>query len=548
MTESLQASRTMRVAALRMFNLFELYRRTRCAFLVEKGYIPRYRSDAIPDYSWYCINQTIELIDELSNLNNELISFYHMLDESLMPQIFHKYNLNPRRSDDPRINVTNYEATNEFIISGLHLISKKQNLIPLDPYDTDFTFILSNVLNAPLARGENMILVLREHIKILTDTIHRTPIIIFVIFTVTSSILIVTILKVEKDGSIIKMKLFNSLMRIEEREYKESIRNITSFYTRLKEKQLLDSQDFKQHIKHEKRKIEAKKEGYHSAKVFRKGNSRGMNMSALKRIIILTLVLAIVILILGILMAYFHAYTRQSAVQNERLYKNNDMLSKHAILFSEIYEYIGENGTTTIRHKPISTQINADYSAMRDRQSFFAELKDHYPSDSFLSQLLSGNICDALNETISKTPNGNTCSTTSHGAALRGVININAYQLDNLALVKDAFDSSNRTEEAIKEILDMQPLKDAEGIMGIVLKYPFLAIDEIIVQDIEKINHRYFDTTDTLGILLIIICIILLLLSYRFIYVDAVEERTWNKRMLQLIPIKVILNNGHINT
>ena len=218
MKESLQASKTLRIAALRLFNLYELFRRVRCGYLVEKGFLPRNRSAAIPDYSWYCINQTVVILDDLATLNSEIVNFYHMLDESLMPGIFRKYDLDPRRSGEEPLTVTNNKAVNEFIISGLRLLSKKQPLVPLDPNDEDFTFILGNILNDPMIQGENVIGILEKHIGILTDTVYRTPIINFIIFSVCSSILIITILKVEKNGADIKRKLFFSLMRIEEKE------------------------------------------------------------------------------------------------------------------------------------------------------------------------------------------------------------------------------------------------------------------------------------------------------------------------------------------
>ena len=546
MDESLQVSRTIRLGALRMYNLFELYRRTRCANLVEKGFIPRYRSDSIPDYSWYCINQTVVILDDLATLNSQIGSFFHMLDNSLLPKIYHKYDLKPRRNGEDNITVTNNKGMNEFIVSGLRLISKKQMYVPLDPNDEDFTFILSNIMNDPMIQGEALMLILREHIAILIDRIYLIPIIVFIVCVACSLILIVTILKIERNGSMIKKKLFLSLMKIEEKEYKESINNLNVFYTRIREKQLLDAQNYTQHAKKETNKLAAKKVGYHSVKVFRSGDSKGMNLPALRRIITLLLILSVVMTIQGTIMSYFHSYTKKSEVQNERLFQSNTMLSMSAVLFSEVYEYIGENGTTTVRNLPIVTQIDQDYERMMDSLSFFASLKDLYASDSFMSEILSGDVCTALKEDLAKTQWGSNCPTISQGAALRGLITINSYLLDQLGKLRDFYDASDRSAANITWVLGLQTMRDTENIMGVVLKFPYIAIDGVITREIEDTNQKYFKITDALGIILAVVCVFLLLFTYRLIYVDASEERTWNKRMLQMIPIRVVISNAHI--
>jgi len=547
MEKSLQASRTLRIGALSTFNLFELYRRTKAAYLVEKGYIPLWRSDTAPDYSYYSIQQTKIIINDLVSLNNQIGKFYHMLDESLLPQIFQTYTLKGRGTGEENLILTHYKGVNEFINSGLRLINKKQNLVPLDPNDGDFTFILSNVLNGPLIQAETLMDVLNEHIAILNDSIYWAPIAVFIIFTVSSFILLVAIFKVEQDGTLIKKKLFNSLMKIEEKEYLESVKNVNTFYTLIKEKELLGSQDYRQKAKPDSHRNAVKKEGCHSAKTYRKGNSNGIQVPALKRIITLIMILSTVIFTQGILITYIDTYTKESTEQNERLFQSNSLLAKSAILFSEVYEYVGENKTTTARNQPITSQIDVDFNDMLDRQSFFAKLTPIYASNSYMTQLLTGNVCEAVMDELVKTPIGAVfCPLASHSVSLTGLINMNADLLNNLGKVKDAYDSSNHTAEAIKQVIGMTTLRDAENLMGIVLKFPYIAIDGIMITELEETNQRYFKVTDTIGILLVAICVILLILSYKLIYLDALKDRIWNKRMLQMIPIRVIINNAHI--
>jgi len=546
MEESLEASKTQRVNTLRTFNLFELARRARCSNLVERGYIGRWRAASIPDYSYYNLLQAKIILDDLAMLNNQIGNFYHKLDSSLFPKIFRRYSLLPRRSGEELLEVTNYKGITEFINSGLRLIAKKKELVPLDYNDIEYTFILNNIMDETLIRAETSMTVLDEHIKILNHSIYLAPLILFIILTVSSVILVVTIIKVEKDSSIIKRKLFTSLMRIEEKEYIESIKNITAFYTHIKEKQVLDAHNYKNHDKTESKKIMAKKIGRSSGKVFRNGNSQGMDIAACKRIFILLLILATVIMIQGILMSLMHSYTKESEYQNDKLLQSDNLLAKSAIVFNEIYTYIGENSTTTVRNKPISEQIVKDHNALVDMLSFYAKILDDYPSDSQMNEILTGDICETLKDILNKTTTGRSCPTIARGIALQGLIYLNTYLLEELLKAKNAFDSSNRTVEAIKEVLGSQAMYDSESIMGVVLRFPYIAIDGIMIQEIEDTNQKYYRIANTIGVMLVITCIILLILSYRLIYVDAANERSWNKRMLQLIPIKVIMSNGHI--
>jgi len=132
------------------------------------------------------------------------------------------------------------------------------------------------------------------------------------------------------------------------------------------------------------------------------------------------------------------------------------------------------------------------------------------------------------------------------GAATRGLATLNSYILDAILTVKASFDASDRSATAIQNSLNFEELKEVESVFRSVIKLAYLEIDTYIVDQIEASILAKKSSANVVNIALVIACTVMAFVGYFWLFKKANQERNDLKRILHLLPIKIILTNTHL--
>ena len=546
MMETLKASKTMRVATLRTYSLLEMNRKVVYVYLVESGYLSRTRYAHIPDYSLFSLEEASSILKELSDLSMQFQISSQELDTELKVRLAKQVLLLPVRPEEDQLVLVAFSAIQELISSAIRLVNSPVIL----PSNEDMQFIMKNTLDDVLLRMEEISKIILDYILSINDQMKRTLIILTIVFAVFYALLMLAAILEEIRFSNIKSKFFRSFLRIDKKEYKMHVEQIIDFSSNFKVAKVLN-QDMSSASSginsiDAKTKLKTNMElAKGSGKLVVSGDYSGLYINSYKRVIIAFIVLVSVLGANLIFLTQVTGYNKDVSELNNRLILNDEMLSHFSLLFGTIYEYVGRNMTSKIRGNPVPAEFQNEFTYLHENSQFFMRFKDSKGElEPSIQTIIQGDLCEIFRDKLSTS--FSTCISMAKGAATQGLATLNSYILDAMLTVKDNFDASDRSAAAIINSLNFEELKEAESVFRSVIKLAYLEIDTYIVDQIEASILAKKSSANVVNIALVIACTVMAFVGYFWLFKKANQERNDLKRILHLLPIKIILTNTHL--
>jgi hypothetical protein len=274
------------------------------------------------------------------------------------------------------------------------------------------------------------------------------------------------------------------------------------------------------------------------------GDYSGLYINLYKRVFIAFIVLISVLTANLVFLDQINTYNRDVSELNNRLILNDKMLSHFSLLFGTIYEYVGRNMTSKIRGNPVPEEFNNEFTYLRENGQFFMRFKDKDGEvEPNILNIMQGNLCEIFRDRIEM--EFSKCMKIAKGAAIQGLVSLNSYILDAMTTVKDHFDSSDKSSSAIGNSLDFEELIESESLFTEIVKLAYLETDSYLIAQIESKILQKKATVNKINAILVLVCIIMGMLGYYWLFKKANQDRNDLRKILNLLPVKIILANNY---
>ena len=173
-----------------------------------------------------------------------------------------------------------------------------------------------------------------------------------------------------------------------------------------------------------------------------------------------------------------------------------------------VYEYIDMNGTTTILNVDIESQVRDLIGAIGNLEKTHSRFSSGNSLDSQYENLLTGNLCVYSDPTqlqfCEEDPNSK-----------KGLMGIVAYYNKILTQAINSFKQSNRTTEAMIEVLQNNELVDIEANFYYYVRPAFHKLGDLVREELTKMTSRYSKVSKILATISIVLHIILPLIIWK---------------------------------
>ena len=237
--------------------------------------------------------------------------------------------------------------------------------------------------------------------------------------------------------------------------------------------------------------------------------------------------------------------------QNKEVQKNIDIIldcdlnQYHSLLlFYSTYAYIGFNTTSSIRNMPISESWEISFRIVKKYSAKFIILAQENQQENGnhdIEKILTGNLCDIL---ISQGPPAKVyCPKGLHGVIKKGLIQTASSIMSTLSTAKSLFDSSNKTIEAITEVMGWFDLVEAEP-MGFNYWFPaYGAISDMVRNQFDGNKQDFGKNVERIILawmaLYLVVGPVVLWMMFRSL-------RKWRqdwRKMIRLVPAAMVESN-----
>ena len=152
-----------------------------------------------------------------------------------------------------------------------------------------------------------------------------------------------------------------------------------------------------------------------------------------------------------------------------RVINTNVNLFQFGLIYTSLYEYISEDGTTTILNQPINQEWENIYQKLTGAVGFFSAFDDQDKDfNSQMTTLLNSNLCSMLFA-------DRQCSEIN-GIGTQGILGINAFILGSLRETKDDYDNSTKTDSSKTDAFINKNFIQTETAYSIYMERSYLAL------------------------------------------------------------------------
>jgi len=532
MYNTLNTSYAMRMTARRRNWLINLHRRAMSIVLVENEYMERYRYPDGQDYTQYCLNYIRTNLDEVDAANDVILGILSELQEGLRNTYFKRISFSPRLPEQETLFLPMQGIIQDIVASSIAIL-KRPSLTANDP---DLHFIINNVNNELQIRSEAFISALFQHVQSINEM--NTSINLAIIGIYCGFCLAIVMLSAFEEKKYVseKASFFDSLLRTNEKECNQHAKQIRLFYKALKENNTRVDNRSKTNSNNSNKG--------HAKKSYRIGDFSGLYLSSYKRVLVTFLILLISIFVGFIFYNEVKNYNSSVVFLNERLLESQKMLIYYSLLLSALYQYVGNDVGATIKNVPVEKEIGNIIEYLKETQKFYIKYRElDPPLQNDLFELIQGNLCNIFTNHMEPYDN---CQTLIKGSITKGLFSINSFVLNTIIEAKDRYEASAKTKVDIQGVFADPDLKEVERAFVPLMRDVYMSINQRLLTEIQDRIHSVNNNTNYLNFILIIVCVLMLLIGYRYLYRQAHDERYEMKRILTLLPIKIILANNQL--
>ena len=233
------------------------------------------------------------------------------------------------------------------------------------------------------------------------------------------------------------------------------------------------------------------------------------------------------------------SFDKNSNAITSRLIFSSNYLYQQDLALASIYDYLSENSTTTIKNQPIQSQMDSSLRNISSIEKFYYYFQNQQLLDSGeLDFLLTGNIC-----TIIPPDSIEDCISLNGGPGQNGIVGLNSFVFESLSVIKNLYNTSNQSKEAIIEILSVKNLISLENIFERFSMVAYNNLFDFLIKDF----HLLKADLDNKAIIWIAMscccCAIAIILIWYPSQKKIMNETNLIKRVLILLPRNCILDN-----
>ena len=484
----------------------------------------------------------------LSSYNNALRSSITYVEREFRDRFFEKILVLGR---DSNLNGLLYRESNSFeliaeIVAASYRIAAEtvnQNYTQ----NPDIQFIINNSFNSLLVKGEELLDIVVASNERSLDSIEE----LLTVFTIVSALLTVTLLvmfvlfivKFTKD----RQKLMNVFLRLNEEDLEKHTALVAKFCNSLQKNdmngRMLNSIFTQNNSITEFSRVKKSRIGK-----IREGNEENINKK-LVRLAFTGLLLSLTLFI-GYIVAFPITETRLTHIKSklETILDSDSYQYRAILILQQVYDYIGKNGTTSLRGNLISEEWDVTMKQLQVLQSKFIKLtqmNSYSIGDPRIADILVGNLCnnpflsDGLREK---------CPTIFHGFSQRGVLQVAEYLLTVIQNVKTSFDRSPRTYSDSKEILGLEEFVQGDTFAYIYWIPCYEIISDILRLQLKEDTDKFNRGKGALFYLWGVLYIIGGSLAWWQIVKAFNRERAAWRKLIRLIPTSIVSTNKLIKS
>ena len=408
-----------------------------------------------------------------------------------------------------------------------------------NPDDLDLHFLEANIPDDQLIIQENLYNLVREDISLkLRRILNFNLILNFVIIGLSCVIF----------GFLIyqTLRFFNKrnafvdiFMRIRNDDVEKEIVAVRQFYNQL------CSLDYSQRLnlinknhKKDKNKEHFSKEAKGSkAKI---ANTSNLNFKNYKHLLYVFLFMVMLGGLCMVLYVDFSVKKKNIETKVSQAIDANLLFDEFGVAFLTLYQYMKNQPGLTIRNKPFTEEWERAYMKISNSANFFSNLRQTSDQEFLqeLDRVLKEDLCTLMYDF-----SGCFGPVT---IARNGLLSMNSFVVENVKAIKSSYDNSNKTYEAVKEIVLSNTLTDLEWAYWLYQPPGFQALEAILKKQVVNNVESSMANTKVL---------IITFTSCFFIFIWVFLQPLWNailsekillRKMIRLIPINIIKKNSYI--
>ena len=500
-----------------------------------RGFInDRFEMDPETFYN-YTVSAYKSVGEELIHSSREIYQAIDLFEDDLQDRFFAPIRVWMPNETSPRfMDIFTFDGLVGNAMLRLYLYSEKL-ITEGNPDDPDYTFVEQNVMDDQLIVEEDIYHLIREDITLKLERVEDFNLgLNFVI--IGFSCVIFGLLVYQTLRFFKKRNTFvDVFMRIRNDDVEKELLVIRQFYDQLCAAEC--TQKLLTLTGKTKGKLHSKEDKSKKAKIANTTNLNYKNYQHLLKVFLFMSMLG------GLCMILYVDFRNkkkniESAVSDA--IETNLLFNQFGIAFSTLYEYFQGNSALTMRNKPYSDEWQRAYDEISNSASFFNSLRETDDKEFLreLDEVLKQDLCTLMYDYSG-------CFGPI-AIARNGLLSINSLMLKGASVLKVSYDSSNKTTEAVQELINLDTLIDMEWSYWLYQPPGFQQLEAILKKQV--MNNVESSITNSKA--LIITCT-----SCFFIFIWVFLQPLWNgilsekillRKMIRLIPINIIKKNSYI--
>jgi hypothetical protein len=454
---------------------------------------------------------------------------------------FERFPIYQRNSTTPVLNGDIFELVDQVMAAIQEIIGTPY--LEIHPNISSCAFINDNTLSNVLTYGESLIDIVLEGIQQKLDRLTRllgefTIVAFGLAFGILLFILYVLRISINEKERISVLMLY-----LDQEGIKHHLGRVENFCGVL-ENNGMDGRKI-DYLAMEKN-LQQKNEKLKNVHIYRErfANKRDIHNREIKTLLISIFLIAV--LSFGFIFLITLLPKQNKKVQNNiDIIMNCDLNQYHSLLlFYSTYAYIGFNTSSSILNMPISESWIISFNIVTKYYAKFitlAQENQQENGDHDIEKILTGNLCNIL---IPQGPPAKVyCPKGLHGVIKKGLIQIASSIISTLSTAKNLFDNSNKTIEAITDVMGWFDLVEAEP-MGFNYWFPaYGAISDMVRDQFDGKKQNFGKTVERVilawMVLYLVVGPVVLWMMFRSL-------RKWRqdwRKMIRLVPATMIENN-----
>jgi len=264
---------------------------------------------------------------------------------------------------------------------------------------------------------------------------------------------------------------------------------------------------------------------------------RGLFIPIFKKWALLTISMSIIILLFTLLSLRASQFKNVNAKNVEKYTYALDEMNTLGIGLTALYEYVSEDGTTTIRNKPIIEALDTALARIKDLNSLYrvyAQSDNNFELDPAYTKIFQGYLCDwAVPAFLSICLTDTTLNS-------KGLFGLKTFYSGTIEKLKIFYSNSNKTYEAKYEAFSDNDLVMAERRLYIYTRPAYQQLEKQLKKEmfdyLDEFKHRNL----IFSLLVILSVNLLIIIIWKPIFTRLAKKYDKLKGVLRIIPIELL--------